>query len=49
MAHYGSGLRIIDISNPASAALVGGLPTSGEACGITISGNYAYVAENYGG
>ena len=40
-----AGLRIIDISNPASPTLVGTYNTSGNAAGVTVSGSYAYVAD----
>ena len=35
---------VIDVSNPASPQRVGGYDTSGEAYGVAVSGNFAYVA-----
>ncbi|MFM6288198.1 MAG: LVIVD repeat-containing protein, partial [Dolichospermum sp.] len=45
VADLGSGLQIIDISNPAAPTLVGNYDTSGWAYGVQIVGNYAYVAD----
>jgi len=44
----GSGLQIIDISNPAAPTLVDNYIT-GYAEGVEIVGNYAYVATGEGG
>jgi hypothetical protein len=45
IADYASGLKIIDISNPASPILKGSYDTPGYAVGIEIVGNLAYVAD----
>jgi hypothetical protein len=42
-------LQVIDVSNPANPQRVGGYKTSGEAYGVTLSGNYAYVADGTNG
>jgi len=39
---------VIDVSNPASPQGVGGYDT-GEAYGVAVSGNYAYVADDGAG
>ncbi|NCR24764.1 MAG: hypothetical protein GPJ27_24290 [Microcystis aeruginosa L111-01] len=49
VADSGSGLQIIDISNPATPTLKGNYNTSGYAYGVQIVGNYAYVADREGG
>jgi hypothetical protein len=43
------GLEILDISNPADPARIGEAPTIGEAMGVCVSNNYAYVADGYAG
>ena len=40
-----AGLAVIDVSNPANPVRVGGYDTSGNAFGVAVSGNYAYVAD----
>lgn len=40
------GLRIVDISNPKSPALVGAFTGISEAFSVIVSGRYAYVADN---
>ena len=40
-----SGLRIINVSNPAAPVEVGYYDTAGYAEGVAVSGNYAYVAD----
>jgi hypothetical protein len=42
-------LQVIDVSNPANPQRVGGYDTSGSAYGVTVSGNYVYVADGPGG
>ena len=49
VAQGGSGLQVIDISNPANPTSVGGCDTSGGANGVVVSGNYAYVADGDAG
>jgi hypothetical protein len=44
-----AGLRVIDVSNPANLREVGFFDTPGVAYGVYVSGNYAYVADGYGG
>jgi hypothetical protein len=42
---YGSaGLRIVDVSNPTSTALLSTTALGGDSRAVTVSGNYAYVA-----
>jgi hypothetical protein len=42
-------LQVIDVSNPANRQRVGGCDTSGDASGVAVSGNYAYVADDVAG
>jgi len=44
-----SGLRILDISNPANPNEIGFYDTPDCACYVTVSGNYAYVADSDSG
>ena len=44
-----SGLRIIDVSNPAQPGEVGFYVTPGYAWGVAVSGSYAYVADGFSG
>jgi hypothetical protein len=44
-----SGLVVVDISNPASPALAGGYNTADYANDVTVSGNYAYLADGWNG
>ncbi|MFN9179557.1 MAG: hypothetical protein ACK6A9_13920 [Dolichospermum sp.] len=44
MGDWGSGLQIIDISNPTTPTLKGNYDTSGGAYGVQVVGRYAYVA-----
>ena len=44
-ADGGSGLKVIDISDPASPTLVGSCSTPGMADQVVISGDYAYVTD----
>jgi len=39
------GLRIIDVSNPASPVIVGSLDTTGSSIHVYVSGKYAYLAD----
>jgi hypothetical protein len=43
------GLRIINVSDPANPAEVGGIVTEGFPLAVAVSGNYAYVAALEGG
>ena len=45
MADGSAGLQVIDVSNPANPLRVGGYDTSGNAYGVAVSGNIAYVAD----
>jgi hypothetical protein len=36
---------LIDVSNPAAPARIGGFDTNGEAYGVQVVGNLAYVAD----
>jgi Ca2+-binding RTX toxin-like protein len=49
VADWGSGLQIIDISNPTTPTLKGTYDTSGTAESVQVVGNYAYVADLEGG
>ncbi|NCR29182.1 MAG: hypothetical protein GPJ25_24040 [Microcystis aeruginosa LE13-04] len=49
VADWGSGLQIIDISNPATPTFKGNYDTSGTALDVQVVGNYAYVADQYSG
>ncbi len=40
-----TGLNVVNLSNPASPAVVGALLTPGYAWGVTVAGSYAYVAD----
>ena len=46
IAHDFKGLRVVDISDPASPVEVGHIDTPGRAWSVYVSGNYAYVV-NY--
>ena len=46
---YPGGLRVIDVSTPASPIEVGFVDTPEAANGVAVSGSYAYVAANYAG
>jgi len=49
VADYDSGLRIIDVSNPAAPVHVGYYNTPGYAQGVRVVGTLAYVADGYSG
>ncbi len=49
MADYGSGLQVIDISDPANPTLVGTYDTPGYARGVAVSGDHAFVADGDSG
>jgi len=49
VADYGSGLAIIDVSDPTSPGTPAYINTTGEASGIAVRGNYAYVADGPSG
>jgi len=40
-----NGLVVVDISDPAAPSLAGHYDTAGYAYGVTVSGDYAYVAD----
>jgi hypothetical protein len=42
-------LQVIDIRDPANPQRVGGHDTSGEAQGVAVVGNYAYLADGSAG
>lgn len=44
-----SGLRVIDITDPASPQIAGSVDTPGLAEGVAVSGSYAYVADGSSG
>ncbi len=44
VAYGTAGLRIIDVSNPSSASLLGTADLGGDSRAVVVSGNYAYVA-----
>ena len=45
----GSGLQVVDISDPAHPVIAGSCDTSGYANGVFVSGGYAYVADDASG
>ena len=48
-AGWSSGLRVLDLSNPAAPVLLGSLELPGEAYAVAVSGTFAYVTNsNYG-
>ncbi|MEO0070249.1 MAG: hypothetical protein ABIK18_05610, partial [candidate division WOR-3 bacterium] len=49
VADRDSGLRVIDVSNPANPNEVGYYNTLGEANGVAVVGSYAYVADERAG
>jgi hypothetical protein len=48
VADYSSGLHIIDVANPESSFEVGFCSVLGFAYGVAVSGDYAYLAGDYG-
>lgn len=44
VAYGTAGLRIVDVSNPSSPALLGTADLGGDSRSVAVSGNYAYVA-----
>ena len=49
IAHYTSGLQILDVSNPESPGIIGAVDTPGSAWAVALSGDFAYVADDRGG
>ena len=49
VADYGSGLQVIDISDPTSPALLGSYDTPGTALRVAVTGDYAFVADDASG
>jgi hypothetical protein len=49
VADLGSGLRVVDISDPTLPVSVGDYDTPGNARGVAIAGDYAYVADEDSG
>jgi len=47
VASGGSGLAIVDVSDPESPTIVGNCDTTGSAEDVFISGNYAYIADGF--
>jgi hypothetical protein len=45
VADYTAGLRVVDVSNPASPTLLGTVDTGGFAAGVFVAGRYAYVVD----
>jgi hypothetical protein len=45
VADGGSGLQVIDITNPESPRIVGSVDTPGNAMGVAVSGTHAYVTD----
>ncbi len=45
----GDGLQVIDVSDPTAPIEVGTNDTLGNALGVAVAGNFAYVVVNYGG
>ncbi len=44
-----AGLRVVDIADPAHPASLGGYDTPGNANRVAVSGDYAFVADDYAG
>ena len=44
-----TGLRVVNISDPANPYETGFYDTPGHACGVAVSGNFAYVTDGYEG
>jgi hypothetical protein len=40
---------VLDITDPATPTLEGSFDTSGQACGVAVAGNYAFVADGSDG
>jgi len=49
VADYQYGLRVVDISNPASPSAVGFYDTPGYAFGVAVAGDYAFIGDAYDG
>ncbi|MCR4424466.1 MAG: hypothetical protein NUW10_07985, partial [candidate division WOR-3 bacterium] len=49
VADGGSGLRVVDVSNPSNPVEIGHCETPGYARGVAVAGSYAYVADDYHG
>jgi hypothetical protein len=49
LAEGGSGLQVIDVTNPASPQIVGCVDTPGNARSVAVSGTHAYVADESSG
>jgi len=49
VADWGSGLQVIDITNPASPQIVGSVDTPDYALGVAVSGTHAYVGDESSG
>lgn len=49
LADWGSGLHVIDISDPSAPESIGFVATGGYASSVAVSGNYAYVGESTDG
>jgi len=47
--HSGDGLVIIDVSDPTEPQYMGGYDTAGDAQGVVVNGDYAYVADEKNG
>jgi len=45
VADFDAGLQVVDISNPASPAIVGSVDTPDYALDVAVAGTYAYVAD----
>ncbi|MEX2739716.1 MAG: LVIVD repeat-containing protein [Candidatus Wukongarchaeota archaeon] len=45
VADWGSGLQVVDISDPTHPSLAGSYDTPGNAQGVFVSGDYAYIAD----
>ncbi len=49
LANWYSGLRIVDVSDPAQPVETGGCDTPSDTSGVAVAGNYAYAADREGG
>jgi hypothetical protein len=45
VADVSAGLQVIDVTNPTNCATIGGYQTIGDAHGIAVAGDYAYLTE----
>jgi len=49
VADWGSGLQVVDVSDPTAPSVFSSVDTPGEATSITVNGSNAYIADNESG